>query len=89
MPAAAQFVSIFLAACAANSFISWLALQNRWGGNIAKFFYCSLTLLILFSLIFDDGVKAVVKVESFTYYTTIGVVFFSALVGGTLIWISL
>jgi hypothetical protein len=88
MASAAQFASIFLAACAANSFVSWLALQNQWGGNLAKFFYCSITLFILFSLVFDDGLKAILKTESFTYYTIIGIVFFSALIGGTLIWIS-
>lgn len=88
MPSVAQFASIFLAACATNSFISWLALQNQWGGNLAKFFYCSLVLLILFLLVFDDGIKSITKTESLTYYTVVGIVFFSALIGGTLIWIS-
>lgn len=88
MVSIAQFVSFFLASCAANSFISWLALQNQWGENIAKFLYCSLTLLILFSLVFDDFLKSVAKTNSANYYTTIGSVFFSVLIGGILIWIS-
>jgi len=88
MATAAQFVSVFLASCAANSFVSWLALQNQWGGNLAKFFYCAMALFILFSLMFDDGVKSIMKIESISYYTIIGIVFFSALIGGTLIWIS-
>lgn len=88
MASIAQFVSLFLASCAANSFISWLALQTQWGGNIAKFLYCCLALLILFSLVFDDGLKEISKTDSINYYTVVGSVFFSALIGGTLVWIS-
>lgn len=88
MALVAQFASLFLASCAANSFVSWLALQHQSGANFAKFFYCSMVLFLLFALVFDDGVKTIVNIESMTYYTIIGIVFFSALLGGTLIWIS-
>lgn len=88
MARAAQFMSVFLAACAANSLVGWLAFLAPEGAAIAKAYYVVVVLVLLFGVICDDGVQTVVKVEPWVYYTALGFMFFSVLVGGALVWIS-
>jgi O-antigen/teichoic acid export membrane protein len=85
---AAQYAGYFFASCAANSLVSWLALQSVEGANVAKFFYCLIVLFVLFLSVCDDGIQQALKVLPVAYYSVLGCIVFSVLIGGCLIWIS-
>jgi hypothetical protein len=88
MAKAAQFASWFFAACAANSLIAWLAVLSPEGSNLAKFFYLVLVGLCLGGIVMDDGIQPITGLEPHTYYAAIGIAFLSAILGGSLIWMT-
>ncbi len=86
MAKAAQLLSIFFAACAANSLLNWVARATQTGGKAAKLFYAIVLILLIASVLLDDGVRMYLKLNPAQYYASIAGIALSVLIGGGIIW---